>query len=634
MKWNLYRSFNFVVAALVLVWAGTLLSGTQSLKTQTVDLHFYQGDGISADDFGHAVFSPGDLNKNGSTDLLIGAPGSNSSAGAVYFYDGSTNLDSLPDMVFNGNIAGDLFGSALGSGDFNDDMNLDFVVGVPGYNGSVGKVDLYFGGSLLNTSVDGQFGGQSAGELFGQALSGSDDLNEDGYADIVVGAPGFDGSTGKVYVFYGGEIVDNIPDLVMTGETAGDQFGASLCIIDVNMDGFGDIVVGAPGYNGGNGKLYLYLGDGSIDNQADWVYSSSNPGEGLGSSLNSAGFFNEDGFEDLIAGAAAYNSNIGRAYVFYGNGTLAASPSLTMTGSFPGDNFGSSVSKLDDVNEDDFGDMIIGASGYNSGTGRAYVYYGGNAPDGLVDVTLDGDLPSAAFGSTVASAGDLNADGVDDIVVAASSARTSGMAYLFFGSDLTAPQTPVFMQAIGGNAQADLFWLPNSETDFYRYYIYGDTLADPTVLMDSTSALNRLDTSKTVTGLINGKTYYFRITAKDQALNESGYSDQMQATPSAPAALDDGAQTPLSFKVEQNYPNPFNPTTLVSFTLPQAARVQVSLYNILGQQVFQNDLGQLVKGMHSWKIDGSALSSGIYFYRVTANGKQQFSETRRMLLMR
>ena len=471
-------------------------------------------------------------------------------------------------------------------------------------------------------------------ELFGKAVCGSDDVNEDGYADIIVGAPGFSGSTGKVYVFYGGEIVDNIPDLVMTGETAGDQFGSSICVLDVNMDGFGDIVVGAPGYNGGNGKLYLFLGDGSIDNQADWVYSSTNSGEGLGSSLNSAGFFNEDGFEDLIAGAAAYNSNVGRAYVFYGNGTLVTTPSLTMSGSFPGDNFGCSVSKLGDVNEDDFSDLIIGASGYTGGTGRASIYYGGNAPDGLVDATFDGDLASSSFGSTVAAGGDLDGDGVEDIVVSASAARTSGQSYLFLGSDLTAPLTPVFMQAIGGNAQADLFWLPNVETDFYRYYIYGDTLENPTVLMDSTSALNRLDTNKTVSGLINGKTYFFRITAKDIARNESSYSDPMQATPSEPAALGTDPQMPLRFVVQQNYPNPFNPTTVVSFTLPEAARVTVTLYDILGQQVQSKYLGQQVKGTHQWRIDGSTLGSGVYFYRVRAKGAQAYSATRRMLLLR
>ena len=634
MKRNFYQGFLVPLLALIFIWVAGLPAGTQSLKTQTADLHFYQGDGIAADNFGQVVFSPGDLNKNGTTDLLIGVPGYDSSTGQVYFYNGSANMDSIPDMVFDGAGNGELFGSGLGAGDFNDDMNLDFVVGVPGYNGSTGKVNLYFGGALLNTSVDGQFGGQSSGELFGKAVCGSDDVNEDGYADIIVGAPGFSGSTGKVYVFYGGEIVDNIPDLVMTGETAGDQFGSSICVLDVNMDGFGDIVVGAPGYNGGNGKLYLFLGDGSIDNQADWVYSSTNSGEGLGSSLNSAGFFNEDGFEDLIAGAAAYNSNVGRAYVFYGNGTLVTTPSLTMSGSFPGDNFGCSVSKLGDVNEDDFSDLIIGASGYTGGTGRASIYYGGNAPDGLVDATFDGDLASSSFGSTVAAGGDLDGDGVEDIVVSASAARTSGQSYLFLGSDLTAPLTPVFMQAIGGNAQADLFWRPNVETDFYRYYIYGDTLENPTVLMDSTSALNRLDTNKTVSGLINGKTYFFRITAKDIARNESSYSDPMQATPSEPAALGTDPQMPLRFVVQQNYPNPFNPTTVVSFTLPEAARVTVTLYDILGQQVQSKYLGQQVIGTHQWRIDGSTLGSGVYFYRVRAKGAQAYSATRRMLLLR
>lgn len=634
MKRNSYYKTCLSLAVIALLGASMLLAGSQSLKTQSTDLRFFEGDQVSADNYSQTVYLAGDLNKNNYSDLLIGAPGYNNSTGQAYFYAGGNPVDSVADLTFNGSAAGDLFGTAFGEGDFNDDMNPDFLISAPGYNGSIGRVNMYYGGSMLNASADVVFAGQSAAEQFGQAVCGTNDVNEDGYSDIIVGAPGYSGSTGRVYVFYGGEIVDNIPDLTITGETAGDLFGSTVCVIDADMDGYKDIVVGAPGFSGGNGKLYLYMGGAGIDDQADWVYASANAGEQLGSSLHSAGWFNEDGFEDLIAGAPAYNSNQGRAYVFYGNGTLASAPSMTLTGEIAGDMFGAGVNDLGDVNEDDNGDLIVGASAANAGTGRAYIYYGGNSPDDLVDAIFDGDLMGSAFGKSVSGGNDLDGDLVDDIIVGAPNARTSGMAYLFNGSDLTAPAAPLFLQAIGGNAQADLFWQPNSETDFYRYYIYGDTLENPTALLDSTTALDLLDTAKTVTGLVNGKTYYFLITAKDKALNESPVSNPMQATPSAPAALDSDGKVPLVFSVGQNYPNPFNPTTSVSYTLPQAANVQVSLYDILGQKIFQSDLGHQVKGAHQWKIDASNLGSGVYFYRVEATGKQQFSATRRMLLIR
>jgi len=190
------------------------------------------------------------------------------------------------------------------------------------------------------------------------------------------------------------------------------------------------------------------------------------------------------------------------------------------------------------------------------------------------------------------------------------------------------------LQAIAGDALVELTWSSNEETDFYKYFVYADTLENPTILVDSTIANNIADTMTVISGLINGKTYYFRLTAKDQSLNESDYSTSLQATPYDPSGIGETLEIPIEFVLSQNYPNPFNPSTTISYALPQQTKVQIVVYNILGTQILQKNLGTQQQGFHKFQLDGTSLSSGIYFYRLTASGKMEYQDTKRMVLIR
>ncbi len=98
--------------------------------------------------------------------------------------------------------------------------------------------------------------------------------------------------------------------------------------------------------------------------------------------------------------------------------------------------------------------------------------------------------------------------------------------------DTTAPAAPQNLAAAAGNSEVTLTWSPNTDTDFFYYRIYGGTTASPTTLVDSTTILGgALDTTRTLTGLTNGTTYYYRVTAVDVNDNESDYSDEASATP-------------------------------------------------------------------------------------------------------
>ena len=88
---------------------------------------------------------------------------------------------------------------------------------------------------------------------------------------------------------------------------------------------------------------------------------------------------------------------------------------------------------------------------------------------------------------------------------------------------------------------------------------------------------------------------------------------------------------PYTFNLNQNYPNPFNPTTSISFSLPSAMNVRLEVFNVLGQNVATLYDGVLDAGLHEYPFDASALSSGIYLYRLQAD---EMIETKKMILMK
>ncbi len=175
------------------------------------------------------------------------------------------------------------------------------------------------------------------------------------------------------------------------GEHTGDEFGHSVAWVgDVNGDGYDDLLVGAFRYPeiASVGQAYLYFGGLAIDSVADLVIPAPTGGMGwFGVSVASAGDFNGDGYPDFIIGAqqAGYE---GKAFIYYGGPSLDATPDVTLIGESTGSltAFGASVSSAGDVNGDGFDDVIVGAPQYGSGGnqyGRAYVFFGGAVPDAV-----------------------------------------------------------------------------------------------------------------------------------------------------------------------------------------------------------------------------------------------------------
>ena len=351
-----------------------------------------QPDGFApSDQFGDSVATAGDINNDSFDDIIVGArynDAAGTDAGAVYIFFGGNVPNDIPDLVLTGEAAGDHFGAAVAAGDFNGDGATDLIVGAPRS-----------------------------------------------------GAGGF--LAGRAYVYLGGPVLDNVPDLVLTGEASLDHFGAAVGTAGgFSSMSYDDFVVGAPNNDGNGfdaGRVYLYHG-GAFDNAPDLILSGAQPSDFFGVSVTSAGRFNGDTFDDLIVGAPGADPPNGQltgaAYIFYGHPSRDATPDLTLSSLAFSDNFGCSVASAGDFDGDSYADVIVGASHLNFGTGRAYVYRGGPSADATADFTLTGVFSSQQFGASVAGVGDFDGDTHDDIAVGAPgilSSGTAGAVYVYFG---------------------------------------------------------------------------------------------------------------------------------------------------------------------------------------------------------
>ncbi|MBK8984457.1 MAG: FG-GAP repeat protein, partial [Ignavibacteria bacterium] len=357
------------------------------------------------------------------------------------------NNEISPELVLNGESTGLFFGFVSSAGDVNGDGFDDIIVGTSFINGNTGKVYLFLGGVSMNNIADAAMSGETSNSKFGFSLSSAGDVNGDGYSDIIVGANNINSGTGKAYIYFGGNTPDTISDVIMTGETAFDYFGTSVSDAgDVNGDGYADVIVGANGYSNKLGRTYIYYGGAIMNNVSDVTMTGDSISTELGYSVSGAGDVNGDGYADVLAGGNKFSNEKGRAFIFFGGNIMNNVADVRMTGENSGDNFGISVSDAGDVNKDGFSDVIVGANQYNSYTGKVYIFYGGNIMDNTADVIITGESTGNFFGNSVSSAGDINADGYSDVVIGAFGySSNKGRAFILFGGANMNNTADVFM---------------------------------------------------------------------------------------------------------------------------------------------------------------------------------------------
>ncbi|MDB2437667.1 hypothetical protein N9W89_03045 [Hellea sp.] len=448
---------------------------------------------------GYSVSSAGDINGDGFDDFLIGADSadpSGNNSGETYVVFGQignfgasfdlSNLNGTNGFLISGIDVSDYSGSSVSSaGDINGDGFDDILIGAyradtNGYDS--GESYLIFGqaggfeASLDLLSLDGTNGfvinGINAYDRSGRSVSSAGDFNGDGFDDFIIGATGGDpnGSlSGESYVIFGqaGGFGDSLElsalngtnGFVINGIDASDLSGDSVASAgDVNGDGFDDILIGARnadpnGFDSGESYIILGQADGfgasfdlsSLNGTNGFVLNGIGTRDYSGRSVSSAGDINGDGFGDIIIGASRADPNgeqSGESYVVFGqeNGfapsfelfALNGSNGFVINGVDSLDQSGRSVSSAGDVNGDGFDDILIGAfSAVPNGSysGESYIVFGQasgfgaslelstlNGTNGFV---LNGISVADQSGISVSSAGDIDGDGFDDILIGA-----------------------------------------------------------------------------------------------------------------------------------------------------------------------------------------------------------------------
>lgn len=388
---------------------------------------------------GNHIRGAGDVNGDGFSDVIGGANIYGSGGGAFIFHGGGYSISATHATDLPSATLGEEKGKSVAhAGDVNGDGFADAIVGIPNYsNGQAneGAAEVYYGSITgIGTVPDLVLEPNQASALFGTSVSTAGDVNGDGYADIIVGAPGYSNgqpNEGGAYIYMGSPGgLSSVPTLILQSNQANAAFGRAVSKAgDINSDGYSDVVVGAPDFNGVNdGVAMLFLGSAAgVVNAPNPVFTSPQANSGFGISVNTAGDVNGDGYSDVIIGAPLYDNgqvNEGAGFVYYGDvGGMLTTPSITIERDYAGAELGTSVSTAGDANGDGFWDIIMGAPKWsnNGGTpneGAAFVWYGTAA--GVTPASpaaIQRNQANAEMGTVVSDAGDLNGDGYADIVV-------------------------------------------------------------------------------------------------------------------------------------------------------------------------------------------------------------------------
>jgi len=392
------------------------LSAAAPASAQQVLFQFTSAEGAP---ILQSVGAAGDVNGDGVPDVIVGAPGTfgGGNSQARVFSGATGELLYEPGATY----AFSRFGWAVGGvGDVDGDGYDDFAVGdredpKPGRS-DAGSVQVFSGvdGSLIWKRY-----GVAEPDHYGASLAGGVDVDGDGVPDVAVGAPqnepSFpidDGLYGYVRIHSG---VDGQPLKRLQAPPGADVFGESVALVeDVDGDGHGEVLVGAPHIPGSGepGRVFLYSG---ADYSLLLEISEGQPGDHFGESVAVVGDVDRDGVPDFAIGAprraqpGAPTELTGSAGIYSGADGHAIH---RWRGDAVGDYFGSTVASLGDVDGDRVADVIVSARYVFPGYARVF-----SGVTGKRLGTVPSELVQHGVGDNVAGVGDVNGDGLGDLLI-------------------------------------------------------------------------------------------------------------------------------------------------------------------------------------------------------------------------
>ena len=260
------------------------------------------------------------------------------------------------------------------AGDVNGDGYSDVVIGAPFVESAgfaeAGRAYVYHGAvGGLSASANWSVDGAAPANRLGAAVGTAGDTDGDGYADVVIGVYGSDSLAGQIQLYRGSSAgLSSTPGWTISGEAAADRLGLAVGTAgDVNGDGFGDVLAGAPGYDGpagaNSGRTTVYHGAAGAPGQlvdGSWVWNS-------GTTAETAGDVNGDGFSDVVAGNQSRTQPGSFTAAGQGCPPWRAGPRIGATG------FGLTVGTAGDVNGDGYADVLV------SGENAVHVFHGSAA---------------------------------------------------------------------------------------------------------------------------------------------------------------------------------------------------------------------------------------------------------------
>ncbi len=506
---------------------------------------------------------------------------------------------------WSGEVVADQFGIAIAAvGDVNGDYFEDFLVGANVNDQlaqSGGRIYLYLGGVTYPTTPDLTFAGDVVRGYVGGAVAGGLDLNGDQYDDFVVGAPGLgpdDQAPGRAFVFYGGPTPDAVPDAILDGVVPAGQFGQAVALVpDWNGDGYADLAVGAP--RAGNGTVSIFLGGPAGVSLSPDVVIHARPGDSrFGKSLASLADHNDDQRGELLVGvprsfeAATW---AGAVLLFEGAAIPDTTADLVLLGENAGDEFGTSLSADGDVDGDGLPDILVGAPFANPGllvdAGRAYLFGTSGGLDAAPDLILAGSQTEERFGYDVTLGFDWDGDGQPDLAVGAPDRMSGGLALA-------------------------------GEVEIHFGGAVLDTVPDAFIAGDAAGL--HLGTSVSAGGDLQG--------SGGTTLCTGGYN-AVNAGEVWVHGRDEGhvVAVPLpqlsSARLAAPWPNPANPATSVALELQRGGHWRISVHDLRGNLVAVLHDGDLGAGQSVWQWRGNTrqgvpAASGKYLVRAVGEGGQ------------